>query len=151
LGRRLARVHGKRKDGASMLDTRSVVDLFFQYWCVQDVENTMALTSDDVVYQLNISETALAFGGTTRGREAVRDAFYTMLAGWNYLVTDVTHLVVDGPTAKARIRFRYHHIKSDTIIDGTFTFVIEVADGLITRVDAIHDKERIEAFLRLMG
>ena len=130
------------------MTTRAIIEEIMAMWCVQDVERTVDCMSEDAVYQLYISENALPYGGQTRGREAIRDMFYTMLTDWNYLNTTVTSLTTEGSTGRAQVTFRYHHIKTGGVIDGSLRFVFEVKDGFVTRIDEYHDQAKFEAFLK---
>lgn len=132
-----------------MHSTRAVIEQILAYWCAQDVESTASMMTDDIVYQLNIDETALPYGGMTRGLEALKAVMYQMHVDWNYLTTEVLYVATSGNTGKAQIKFRYHHNRSGGIIDGTLRFVVEVRDGLVCRIDEYQDQAMFEAFLAL--
>jgi ketosteroid isomerase-like protein len=130
-------------------DTKTVIEQILAYWCAQDVESTASLMADDIVYQLNVDETALPYGGTTRGVEALKTAMYQMHVDWNYLSTKVVFVSAAGSSGKAQVKFRYHHNKSGHVIDGTLRFVFDVRDGLVCRIEEYQDKAMFEAFLAL--
>ena len=107
--------------------------------------------ADDVVYQLHMKQTACPYAGATVGKEALRTAFFKLLADWDYLATDVTRVSVEGNIGKAHVQCRYHHIKSGETIDGTVMFAFEVTNGFATHIDEYHDQAKFEAFLTMVG
>lgn len=130
------------------MGTRDIIEEILAMWCAQDVERTIACLSEDAVYQLYISEDALPYGGQTRGRDAIRTMFFTMLADWDYLDTTVTNMTIQGSSAHAQVTFLYRHRKSGGMFDGSLRFVFAVEDGFVSRIDEYHDQARFEAFLK---
>ncbi len=126
-----------------------VVGLFFEYWKAQDVEMALSLASEDVVYNLYLSDAAVPHGGETRGREKCRDVLYMVLADFDYLEYQPTIVGQEAEAVRAHVRFRYHHRRTGGELSGTKRMVFTVRDGLIAQVDEYHDAGLVEAFMRL--
>lgn len=126
-----------------------VVGLFFEYWKVQDVELALSLASEDVVYNLYLSDAAVPHGGATRGREKCRDVLYMVLADFDYLEYQPTVVGQEAEAVRAHVRFRYHHRRTGGELSGTKRMVFTVRDGVIMQVDEYHDAGMVEAFMRL--
>ena len=131
------------------MDNRAVVGSFLACWSVQDVEMTVAHVHDDFVYALYISETALPYGGETRGKDNVRAVLYAILAEFDYLRYDPEIISVEGDVVRVAVAFVYHHRRTGEDLSGTKRMVLQLADGLITRIDEYHDAAKVEAFMRL--
>jgi ketosteroid isomerase-like protein len=131
------------------MGNRAIVGSFLAYWSVQDVEMTVSHVHDDFVYALYISDTALPYGGETRGKDNVRAVLYAILADFDYLSYDPEIIAVEGDVVRTSVAFVYHHRRTGENLSGTKRMVFRLADGLITRIDEYHDAAKVEAFMRL--
>lgn len=131
------------------MDNRAIVESFLACWSVQDVEMTIAHVHDDFVYALYISETALPYGGETRGKDNVRAVLYAILAEFDYLRYDPAIVSIEGDVVRTSVAFVYHHRRTGENLSGTKRMVLQLKDGLITRIDEYHDAAKVEAFMRL--
>ena len=131
------------------MDNRAVVGSFLACWSVQDVEMTVAHVHEDFVYALYISETALPYGGETRGRDNVRAVLYAILAEFDYLRYEPEIISVEGDVVRVAATFVYHHRRTGEDLSGTKRMVFQLSDGRIARIDEYHDAAKVEAFMRL--
>jgi ketosteroid isomerase-like protein len=131
------------------MDNRAVVGSFLACWSVQDVEMTVAHVHEDFVYALYVSDTALPYGGETRGKENVRAVLYAILAEFDYLRYDPEIISVEGDVVRVAVAFTYHHRRTGENLSGTKRMVFQLADGLVARIDEYHDAAKVEAFMRL--
>lgn len=134
------------------IDTRDAatpVENFWHYWRVQDVTSAIQYLDENIVYTLFVSETALPFGGETRGRDNLEAVFYRMLADWDFLEVEPEVVSTEGDLARVHVRFRYRHRRSGGDYAGTCRCLMTVANGLIIKVDEYHDAPMLEAFMRL--
>lgn len=131
------------------MDARTVVAECLKYWSVQDVECTLAFFAEDAVYTLNIDKEMVPLGGETRGREAIRAAFYGILADWDYIRYLPTILTADERTARVRVDFTYRHRKSGRDLTGSYRLTCVVENGRVTRVDEYQDRAFVEAFMAM--
>lgn len=132
------------------MGSRSVVASFFTCWKVQDVEWATAHYHEDAVYELHVSRSATLVDRVYRGREACRNALYSLLRDYDYLKYEPTINSASGNTVRARVAFRYRHRSTGEILEGSRRLVFEIEDGLIVRVDGFYDESLVEAYVRLM-
>jgi ketosteroid isomerase-like protein len=131
------------------MSNRAVVESFFASWGAQDVELTLAVCHDNIVYKLYVESDILPFGGEKRGKEACRDLLFSILADFDYLKYEPSILGVRGDTVRTQVRFTYQHRATGETLDGTRRLVFQIRDGLIVRVDGYHDARLVDAFMRL--
>lgn len=128
---------------------REVVEAFFAYWGAQDVEMASALFHEDIVYRLHVGRTDLPFGGVWHGREACRDAMFSILKEFDYLRYDPIIVGMRGGAIRAQVAFKYQHRQTGGILEGTRRLVFRVKTDRIVRIDGYHDARLVEAFMRL--
>lgn len=131
------------------VDNRAVAASFLACWSVQDVEMTLQHVDESVVYALYISETALPFGGETRGKANCRDVLYAILADFDHLKYEPAIVGVKGDVVRARVEIAYRHRQTGGMLTGSKRLLITVKNGLIVRVEEYHDAAMVEAFMRL--
>ena len=128
---------------------RAVVEATLSYWSAQDVEQTVALFADDIVYQLYICQSAHPFGGERIGRDAVRDMLYDLLADFDYLSYRPVILAVRDGVARVQTHYHLRHRATGEHLTGSKRFVCVLQGGLVTRIHEYHDAPLVEAFMRL--
>ena len=131
------------------MDKRDVVEELVRFWSVQDVESSVALMRDDCVWVLNISETALPFGGETCGKDKIAEGFYAILADWDYISYVPTILAIKDGKARLQVQHVYRFRRTGEDLAGSFRINIEVVDGLVSRIEEYHDAAMVETFMRL--
>jgi ketosteroid isomerase-like protein len=131
------------------MNSREVVEAFFAYWGVQDVEMTCALMDDKVVHKLHAAREVLPFGGEWRGPSAFRNALFSFLEEFDYLTYTPTITGVRRNVVRAHVRFKYQHRRTGGILEGTRRLVFRVRNGHIVRIDAYHDAQLVDAFMQL--
>jgi ketosteroid isomerase-like protein len=130
---------------------QAVIKRLLDCWAVQDVEETLACLSDDVIYQLYICKSACSFGGETIGKDAVRAMLFDLLACFAYLDYEPTLLGVRDGVARIQTRYVLHHLASGTTLEGSKRFVCTLQGGIVSRVYEYHDRAMFEAFMNLAG
>ena len=131
--------------------TRDVVTAFMALWAAQDVTETVALLTPDVVSFVYLDKSAGGMSGQKTGRDSVAEGLYGNLATWHYLQFDWTVVGVEHNTGRAQVTFEYQHQKTDLRYAGTMRMIFVVTDGMICRVECHHDEPRIVAFMKLVA
>lgn len=126
-----------------------LIETALDYFAAGDVDQILALCSDDVVFQLYISQSALPFGGIARGQDAVRDKFFDILAVFDCLAYEPVLLDLHRGVARVQSRFVYHHRASDERLEGTLRLVCTLKNGRILRIEEYHDDAMMKAFMCL--
>ncbi|MGZ5918398.1 MAG: nuclear transport factor 2 family protein [Hyphomicrobium sp.] len=128
-----------------------VVNGFNTAWARSDIEEEISYIAEDCVYDLHISDEALAFGGVTAGREKIAAVLRQIRKDFEYILYRPFKLNADGDTVRHQVEFMYRHLKSGEVLEGRFRIVMQVRDGRIVRADEYHDRAKVEAFLRLVA
>jgi ketosteroid isomerase-like protein len=131
------------------MNSREVVEAFFAYWGVQDVEMTCALFDDNIVYKLYVTRSVLPFGGEWRGLSACRNNLFSILEEFDYLSYEPTLVSVRGRVVRAHVRFKYQHRRTGGILEGTRRLVFHVRNGRIMQMHGFHDAQLVDAFMQL--
>jgi ketosteroid isomerase-like protein len=131
------------------MNNREVVEAFFAYWRVQDVEMTCALFHDNVVDKLHVASRVLPFGGEWRGLSACRQNMFSILEEFDYLLYEPTLVSARGGVVRAHVRFKYQHRRTGGILEGTRRLVFHVRNGRIILIHGFHDAQLVDAFMQL--
>jgi ketosteroid isomerase-like protein len=127
---------------------RAVIEAVLRFWSVQDVEQTLACFSDDIVYQLYMCRSATPFGGEVIGIDDVRDLLFDILADFDYVRYEPTVLSVHDGVARIQTAYVLRHRASGEELGGSKRFICTLQNQRITRVFEYHDVALVEAFLR---
>jgi len=125
------------------------VEAVLTYWAVQDVEMTVSLFAEDIVYQLYVSRSAKPYGIERTGKEAVKGMLYDLLAEFDYLTYEADILEVSRGVARIQQRYVLRHRSSGEELAGSKRFVCTLQNGLFTRIHEYHDAALVEAFMKL--
>ena len=131
------------------MNSREVVEAFFVYWGVQDVETTCTLFDDNILYKLHVARSVLPFGGEWRGLAACRHEMFSLLEEFDYLRYEPTIISARGSVVRAQVRFRYQHRRTGGILEGTRRLVFHVRNGRIRQIHGFHDAQLVDAFMQL--
>jgi ketosteroid isomerase-like protein len=131
------------------VDHRVLIDTAMGYYAAGDVDQLITTCSDDIVYQLYICPSASPFGGASRGKDAVKSAFFDVLAIFDCLQFRPVVLDVRDGVARVQTQFVYLHRASGERLSGSMRLVCTIRDDLICRMDEYHDDAMVQAFMRL--
>lgn len=130
--------------------TRAVVAAALECWSRRDLDATMALVADHVLYVLNIDGGLAPYVRSVDGKPGVRENLRLLLEAFAFERFEVTSLKADGQMARAHISVSYRHQATREELSTSYHVLIEVTDGLITMIEENHDVRYVEAFLRLV-
>ena len=131
------------------MDARSVIAEALKFWGAQDVESAFEYASEDVVYALHFDEHLAPYAGVTHGREAMKAAFYGMIAEFDYLKWAPVILGAEGDVVRVQTQFIFHHRRTGARLEGSMRTIFTVRDGLFVRCEEFLDRGLVEAFMRL--
>lgn len=120
-----------------------------RYWAAQDVDLTVSMFAEDIVYQLYVSRCSKPFGIERIGLEAMRAMLFDLLADFDYVNYASDILEAAGGVVRIQSRYRMRHRASGEELAGSKRFVCTVRGGLFTRIHEYHDAVLVEAFLEL--
>jgi ketosteroid isomerase-like protein len=75
------------------------------------------------------------------GRDGLRDWFKDLHQEWETFETRVTHIEDRGERALCTIRIHARGRASGVVIDGDLYHLLELRDGLISRLEAFRDRD----------
>ena len=131
--------------------TEQVVRTALSAYAAQDFETFLAQLADDVVYTLWLDETVLPFAGEARGKSEFGGRLALMHRAFDYVLWRPLSVNIQGEIATNQIEFMLKHRATGEMVTGRCRFVTRVVDGRVVQVDEHHDRERIQAFMRLVG
>lgn len=132
----------------NMCCDRDVIARLIESWTAQDIDATIDLLHDDVIYRLH-SDPDAAYTGETSGKGEVRGLLEFMLAEWDYIHYEPQLMGVEGGVARIQVRYRLQHRLSGEILGGSKRTVIRLRDGLVAEIDEYEDVALVAAFMRL--
>lgn len=130
-------------------DYYDLTEALIDAWQAQDIEQTIALMRDDVVFRLNRETGDGRFAAEIAGKSNVRALMEYMAEKWEYLAYDQQLLSVDGTVARVQTTYEFLHRASQLRLGGSKRMIVRFRDGLVAEIDQLEDAQRIEAFLRL--
>jgi ketosteroid isomerase-like protein len=132
-----------------MPHTRRLVEDLARWWKANDVDRTLAVMADDIVYVLH---------GSTPIERSGKPAFGALLRHmslqWDYEQYESTVMGVtegaDSDVVRVKTDFAYRHRASGRLLSGSKRFKLTVRDGVVVRIDEFQDEEMVRAFMRLV-
>jgi ketosteroid isomerase-like protein len=131
------------------MDNEAIVASWVACWAAQDVEMTLVHMHENVIYKVHASSEVLPFGGEKRGRDALRNLMFDVLADFDVLMYSLKFVRVFRNGARAHVRYKYRHRATGEVLEDTRRLVVEIHGGRIGRIDAYYDDRMVEAFMRL--
>jgi len=120
-------------------------------WTHRDLDAALSFMTEDVVHILNIDGTIAPYFASVEGKPALRKKLQLLCDTFEFHAVTNDSLRGDDGRAAASFKFNYRHIPSRQRLTGRFRFVIYLRDGMICRIDEIHDAAYVEAFIRLVS
>jgi ketosteroid isomerase-like protein len=134
----------------SLEDERAPFHHALLAWAAGDLEHVLSLLAEDVVYIVNVDGTKVPYASSAFGREDVRQRLQLLL---DTFVVDAYGIesVVHGPDySRAVVVGHYTHKRTGARIQLRFRLHGWVENGLLMRVEELHDTAYVEAFEQLV-
>lgn len=122
-------------------------------WAKRDLEGTLRHMAPDIDYFVNVDGEVAPYATSSKGQEALRQRLQLMLDTFHFdaFVSGEIRDLPDQPGVfRVPITYYYREKTTDYRLDGRFRLVFEVRDGVIVRVEELHDSRYQEAFARLI-
>ena len=126
-----------------------VINALMDAWQVQDVQRTLALLSDDIMFVVNHDERASADVGVTRGKAAIAALMTHVTTDFDYAGYDQSLLSLIDGVARIRTRYRIVHRTTGYDLAATKLMIVHLRDGLAVKVEQIEDAAMVAAFMKL--
>jgi ketosteroid isomerase-like protein len=120
------------------------------YWQAQDVEQTVSMYSEDIVYRSFSFHKSRPSVQLLRGHDEIRDMLFHVLAEFDYLRYDPVILDVTGQMARVQVQFDLRHRQSGERLTGSKRQFYAIGDGKVQRINQFHDEAMVAAFFRMI-
>jgi ketosteroid isomerase-like protein len=131
-------------------DDRSVFVRAHEAWAAGDFEGFLSLLDDDIIYIVNVDGMQVPYAMSAVGKTDVQDRLQLLLD--TFVVTKFApeKMVDEAEHSLSVVHGVYRHKKTGEILDIKLRFRAWIANGLITRLEEIHDARFIEAYERFV-
>ena len=109
-----------------------VVNGFNTAWARGDIEEAISYIAEDCVYELHISDEALAHGGKTAGREKIAAVLRQIRKDFEYILYPPFKLNAGGETVRHQVEFMYRHLQSGEVLA---VVVVGAGEALLRPLD----------------
>lgn len=119
-------------------------------WAAGDFTHFMSLIDEDIIYIVNVDGMQVPYAMSAVGREDVRYRLQMLLDTFVVETFEIEQLVHEAEVTRTRVHGVYRHKKTGEILDIKLRFRGWVRDGLLVRIEEMHDARYIEAFERFV-
>lgn len=122
-------------------------------WNRRDVDETMRYMAPHIDYYVNVDPDVAPFAASTQGAAELRARLQLLLDTFHidaFVAKDIRIADGDPNVARMSIAYFYREKTTNERLDGRIRFTVYVRDGLIVRIEELHDSSYVEAFARLV-
>lgn len=134
----------------TLADERRIVETAHRLWGDGDLEGFLSCFTDDIVHNVNVDGQQVPFAASATGKEAVRRRLQLLLDTLEVQAFVIESLIHTAECTKTRVLGFYKHKVTGERLDIFPHFHAYVRDGLVYRLDEIHDAPYVEAFQRFV-
>lgn len=134
----------------SLPDQGAVFSRAHLAWEAGDFERFMSYIADDIVYLVNVDGMQVPYAMSAVGKADVQDRLQLLLDTFEVKKFKIERLVSEVDYSRSLVHAVYRHKKTGEVLDVKVRFQGWVKDGLLTRLEEIHDARFIEAFERFV-
>ncbi len=119
-------------------------------WEAGDFERFLSCIHDDIVYTVNVDGLQVPYAMSAVGKADVQDRLQLLLDTFRVVKFKTERLVHGGDFSRSLVHGVYLHRKTGEVLDVKVRFMGWLKDGLLVRIDEIHDAKFVEAFERFV-
>ncbi len=134
----------------SLAEQRSAVLRAHHAWQAGDFDAFLSQLGEDIVYTVNVDGMQVPYAMSAVGKTDVQDRLQLLLDPFVVTTFDVESLVHDPDFSRSVVHGVYRHRATGEVLDIKLRFHAWVEDGLLTRIEEIHDARYIEAYERFV-
>lgn len=135
----------------TLADERKIVETAHRRWGDGDLQGFLACCTDDIVHNVNVDGEQVPYAASATGKEAVRQRLQLLLDTLDVQAFVIESQIHTAECTKTRVLGFYKHKVTGERLDIFPHFHAYVRDGLIYRLDEIHDAPYVEAFQRFVN
>jgi uncharacterized protein len=122
-------------------DSVALIESAFAAWNRGDIAGFADHTSEDVVW-VEVSGRPEGPGGERHGRDRLRRSLEELFEAWDSYSLELEHVEAAGNRVLALVREMARGRTSGVEVDSRWGYLITVADGEMTRVEAYRDPDQ---------
>lgn len=134
----------------TLADERRIVETAHRLWGDGDLEGFLACFTDDIVYNVNVDDQQVPYAASAIGKDAVRQRLQLLRDTFEIQAFVIESMIHAPDYTRTRVLGFYKHRRTGERLDIFPHFHVYVRDGLLCRVDELHDAAYIEAFQRFV-
>ena len=134
----------------SIADERSPFLQAHHAWAAGDFDGFMHWIADDILYIVNVDGLQVPYAMSSVGKQDLHDRLQLLLDTFYVTTFALEKLVHEADHSCSVVHGVYHHKKTGEVLDVTLRFRGWVENGVLTRMEEIHDARYIEAFERFV-
>jgi ketosteroid isomerase-like protein len=134
----------------SLAEQRSAFVRAHHTWEAGDFDGFLSLLADDIVYIVNVDGLQVPYAMSAVGKTDVQDRLQLLLDTFVVTKFAIEMLVHEADHSRSLVHGVYRHRQTGEILDIRLRFRAWVENGLLTRMEEIHDARFIEAFERFV-
>ena len=119
-------------------------------WEAGDFERFLSYIHDDIVYTVNVDGLQVPYAMSAVGKADVQDRLQLLLDTFRVVKFKTERLVHGDDFSRSLVHGVYLHRKTGEVLDVKVRFMGWLKDGLLVRIDEIHDAKFVEAFERFV-
>jgi ketosteroid isomerase-like protein len=131
-------------------DDRSAFVRAHEAWAAGDFEGFLSLLDDDIIYLVNVDGMQVPYAMSAVGKTDVQDRLQLLLDTFVVTKFEPEKIVDEADHSLSVVHGVYRHKKTGEILDIKLRFRGWIANGVITRLEEIHDARFIEAYERFV-
>jgi ketosteroid isomerase-like protein len=128
-----------------------VLEAGYAAWAARDLEGTLAVFAEDVVFAIHLPEDVVPFAGEVQGRDKLAPRLQAIIDEFDFLEYVPLQITAQGGSFHSRVRFHYRHKETGLEYEGNMRHVWRVEGDRIVRFEEFHDAERVRTFFRLLA
>ncbi len=132
---------------------RRLIESSLNAWARRDLDGTMRFMAPGIEIVVNVDPEVAPFAASAHGYAEVRKRLQLMLDMFEFdaFVADDIRVTNEVPAVvRVRVAYFYREKTTKQRLDGRFRMIWHVNDGMIERIEELHDSHYIEAFAKLL-
>jgi ketosteroid isomerase-like protein len=119
-------------------------------WEAGDFDGFMSYIDDDIIYIVNVDGIQVPYAMSAVGKHDVQDRLQLLLDTFVVVTFAVEQLVHEAEYSRSLVHGVYRHKQTGEVLDVRVRFHGWVENGVLTRLEEIHDARYIEAYERFV-
>ena len=134
----------------SIADERSPFLRAHHLWAAGDFDGFMKLFAEGIIYIVNVDGLQVPYAMSSVGKQDLRDRLELLLHTFVVTTFALEKLVHEADHSCSVVHGVYRHKNTGEVLDVTLRLRGWVENGVLTRMEEIHDARYIEAFERFV-